>query len=86
MQRIIQYFKDKPAKITGLTSNRVRILNWEKELKDVDSYKHDLDIDAYVEWAYAMLDTWHNPAPISELDGERPEIQEQASIFDDLYM
>lgn len=85
-QRIIQYFKDKPAKITGLTSNRVRILNWEKELKDVDSYKHDLDIDAYVEWAYAMLDTWHNPAPISELDGERPEIQEQASIFDDLYM
>lgn len=83
-QRIIQHTKGKEEKISGLTSNVVTILNKKRELDDFDSYKDNLDIDAYTQWAYNLLNKWHNPAIIPEIDGKSVEITEQIS-WDDLY-
>ena len=82
--RIMQTMKGKQEKITGLTSTKVKILNWQRELEDVDSYINELDIDAYTQWAFNLLDTWHNTSVIPELDGVEKELQEQLTL-DDLF-
>ena len=85
-RRIVQYMKGKQEKISGLTSNVVTILNWASELEYTEQWKDNLDIDAYLTWAVNMLDKWHVPAVIPELDGEDndQEVQEQLTL-DDLY-
>lgn len=83
-RRITQIFKRKMEKITGLTSTTVRVLNRQQELEAYDNYIHDLNIDAYVEWAYNMLKTWHNTSVIPEISGEEKERTAQLTL-DDLF-
>ena len=83
-RRITQIFKGKMEKITGLTSTNVRVLNRQSELEDYSSYIDDLDIDAYVEWAYNILKTWHNTSVIPEISGKEKELTAQMTL-DDLF-
>jgi len=81
-RRITQIFKGKMEKITGLTSTRVSILNKQRALESVENYKDDLDIDAYTQWAYNMLKTWHNTSVIPEIDGSPKELTAQLTLDD----
>lgn len=85
-QRIVQYFENKKEKISGLTSDRVQILNWQRELEDTDLYKDNLDIEAYTQWAYNLIKAWYKPAVIPELDGEDEQVASQQQLtIDDLF-
>ena len=79
-KHIVQYFKNKKEKISGLTSNKVQILNWQKELENTDLYKDDLDIEAYTQWAYNLIKTWHKPSVIPELDGDKEQVANQQQL------
>ena len=83
-RRITQIFKGKIEKITGLTSTKVRTLNLKKELDNYQDYIDDIDIDAYVEWAYNILKTWHNTSVIPEISGKEKELTAQMTL-DDLF-
>lgn len=83
-RRITQIFKGKIEKITGLTSTKVRTLNLKKELDNYQDYIDDIDIEAYVEWAYNILKTWHNTSVIPEISGKEKELTAQMTL-DDLF-
>lgn len=82
--QIVQYFESKKEKISGLTSDKVTILNRQSELEDFKSYINDLDIEAYTKWAYNLIKTWHKPSTIPEIDGDKEMTsnQQQLTISD----
>lgn len=81
-RRITQIFKGKTEKITGLTSTKVRVLNRQSELEDIQSYINDIDIESYVMWAYNILKTWYNTSVIPEVSGNEKELAEQMTLND----
>ena len=50
---------DKPTKVSGWTSLRVKVLNTWADLRDLTF--EEIDVQPYAEWAYNTLITWVNP-------------------------
>ena len=55
----------KPGKMTGYPSNRGAVLNTTESLEGFNL--DDLDMDAYLEWAESLLDTWKVTADIPDI-------------------
>lgn len=77
---IHQMFKGKVQKITGFTSDEVRVVNKREELFNIDIM--DIDVDAYIEWTVSILKNWQTyNASVPELN-QGPPVYQQSNLFE----